>query len=75
MAAAERGIKLLDTKVEINEAPVTKIPDGPGRIEFDHVCFAYRTVAADKDSEKERERDSKSRVGGGRPPPSGSSGI
>src|SRR5258708_21971152 len=67
MEAAERVFKLLDTKVEINEAPVTKIPDGPGRIEFDHVWFAYRTVAADKDSEKERERDSKSRSGAGVP--------
>ena len=44
MAAAERVFKLLDTPVEITEAPVTKTPDGPGRIEFDHVWFAYRTV-------------------------------
>jgi ATP-binding cassette subfamily B protein len=53
MAAAERVFKLLDTPVEITEAAVTKIPDGPGRIEFDHVWFAYRNVpkeekAADK---------------------------
>ena len=47
MAAAERVFKLLDTKVEITEAAVTKVPDGPGRIEFDHVWFAYRDVAAD----------------------------
>src|SRR5690348_5171005 len=32
MAAAERVFKLLDTKVEITEAVVTKVPDGPGRI-------------------------------------------
>src|SRR5436305_1343604 len=44
MAAAERVFKLLDTPVEITEAPITKTPDGPGRIEFDHVWFAYRTV-------------------------------
>jgi len=43
MAAAERVFKLLDTKVEITETAVTKLPDGPGRIEFDHVWFAYRT--------------------------------
>ncbi|HEX7892836.1 MAG TPA: ABC transporter ATP-binding protein [Terriglobales bacterium] len=50
MAAAERVFKLLDTPVEITEAPVTKIPDGPGRIEFDHVWFAYRMhPAAGKD--------------------------
>ena len=47
MAAAERVFKLLDTKVEITEAAVTKVPEGPGRIEFDHVWFAYRDVAAD----------------------------
>jgi ATP-binding cassette, subfamily B, multidrug efflux pump len=44
MAAAERVFKLLDTKVEITEAAVTKLPDGPGRIEFDHVWFAYRVA-------------------------------
>jgi ATP-binding cassette, subfamily B, multidrug efflux pump len=44
MAAAERVFKLLDTPVEINEAPITVKPEGPGRIEFDHVWFAYRTV-------------------------------
>jgi ATP-binding cassette subfamily B protein len=44
MAAAERVFKLLDTPVEITEAAVTKTPEGPGRIEFDHVWFAYRSV-------------------------------
>jgi ATP-binding cassette subfamily B protein len=53
MAAAERVFKLLDTPAEITEAAMTKTPDGPGRIEFDHVWFAYRNVpvgekAADK---------------------------
>jgi ATP-binding cassette subfamily B multidrug efflux pump len=42
MAAAERVFKLLDTPAEITEAAVTKKPDGPGRIEFDRVWFAYR---------------------------------
>ena len=49
MAAAERVFKLLDTPVEITEAPVTKTPDGPGRIEFDHVWFAYGTMPAGGD--------------------------
>ena len=41
----ERAIfKLLDTPVEITSPAVTKTPDGPGRIEFDHVWFAYRRV-------------------------------
>src|SRR5690242_14363832 len=44
MAAAERVFRLLDTPVEINEVPVTVKPEGPGRIEFDHVWFAYRTA-------------------------------
>ncbi|MBI3645840.1 MAG: ABC transporter ATP-binding protein, partial [Acidobacteriales bacterium] len=47
MAAGERVFKLLDTKVEITSPAVTKQPEGPGRIEFDHVWFAYRTVPAD----------------------------
>src|SRR5258708_10023958 len=44
MAAAERVFKLLDTPAEITEAAVTKTPNGPGRIEFDHVWFAYPGV-------------------------------
>ena len=48
MAAAERVFKLLDTPAEITEAAVTRIPDGPGKIEFDHVWFAYRNVPADE---------------------------
>jgi ATP-binding cassette subfamily B multidrug efflux pump len=47
MAASERVFKLLDTPVEITSPAVTKMPVGPGRIEFDHVWFAYRTVSAD----------------------------
>ncbi len=41
MAASERVFKLLDTKIEITSPTVTKQPQGPGRIEFDHVWFAY----------------------------------
>jgi ATP-binding cassette subfamily B protein len=44
MAASERVFKLLDTPAEITSPAVTKTPDGPGRIEFDHVWFAYRTA-------------------------------
>ena len=46
MASSERVFKLLDTPTEITSPAVTKIPDGPGRIQFDHVWFAYRTVPA-----------------------------
>jgi ATP-binding cassette subfamily B multidrug efflux pump len=45
MASSERIFKLLDTKAEIVSAPTPQIPDGAGRIEFDHVWFAYRTLA------------------------------
>jgi len=44
MAASERIFKLLDTPVDIVSPAVTKTPNGPGRIEFDHVWFAYRDV-------------------------------
>jgi ATP-binding cassette subfamily B multidrug efflux pump len=44
MAACERIFKMLDTPVEITSPAVTKTPDGPGRIEFEHVWFAYRKM-------------------------------
>jgi ATP-binding cassette subfamily B protein len=47
MASAERIFKLLDTPIEITSPPVTKSPFGPGRIEFDHVWFAYRSTPAE----------------------------
>ena len=42
MAASERIFKLLDTPVEVVSPAVTNQPTGPGRIELDHVWFAYR---------------------------------
>jgi ATP-binding cassette, subfamily B, multidrug efflux pump len=44
MAASERIFKLVDTPVEVVSPAVTQKPDGPGRIEFDHVWFAYREM-------------------------------
>ena len=44
MASSERIFKLLDTPVEVTPPATIKAPDGPGRIEFDHVWFAYRNV-------------------------------
>jgi ATP-binding cassette subfamily B protein len=44
MAASERIFKLVDTPVDVVSPAVTKTPVGPGRIEFDHVWFAYRDV-------------------------------
>jgi ATP-binding cassette subfamily B multidrug efflux pump len=46
MAAGERVFKLLDTPVEITSPANPQRPTGPGRVEFDHVWFAYREVAA-----------------------------
>jgi ATP-binding cassette, subfamily B, multidrug efflux pump len=42
MAASERIFKLLDTPPQVVSPAVPKRPEGPGRIEFDHVWFAYR---------------------------------
>jgi ATP-binding cassette subfamily B multidrug efflux pump len=47
MAASERVFKLLDTPTEITSPAITKTPQGPGRIEFNNVWFAYRTVPED----------------------------
>jgi ATP-binding cassette subfamily B multidrug efflux pump len=47
MAASERIFKLLDTPIEVVSPAVTKRPEGPGRIEFDHVWFAYRDAVND----------------------------
>jgi ATP-binding cassette subfamily B protein len=45
MASGERVFKLLDTPAEIVSPALPKKPEGPGRVEFDHVWFAYRTLA------------------------------
>jgi ATP-binding cassette, subfamily B, multidrug efflux pump len=42
MAASERVFKLLDTPVEVVSPAQAVKPEGQGRIEFDHVWFAYR---------------------------------
>src|ERR1035437_8736342 len=52
MAACERIFKLLDTPIEIAGGAQPKTVEGPGRIEFDHVWFAYR-----KDPNKNDEWD------------------
>jgi ATP-binding cassette subfamily B protein len=52
MAACERIFKLLDTPIEIADVAQPTTVEGPGRIEFDHVWFAYR-----KDPNKNDEWD------------------
>jgi ATP-binding cassette, subfamily B, multidrug efflux pump len=51
MAASERIFKLLDMPPEVVSPAVTKKAEGPGRIEFDHVWFAYRDVSNDRQDE------------------------
>jgi ATP-binding cassette subfamily B multidrug efflux pump len=51
MAASERIFKLLDTPVDVVSPAITRKPDGPGRIEFDHVWFAYREMPEENESQ------------------------
>jgi ATP-binding cassette subfamily B multidrug efflux pump len=51
MAASERIFKLLDTPVEVVSPAATQTPPGPGRIEFDHVWFAYRDLPAEESAD------------------------
>ena len=55
MAAGERVFKLLDTKIEITSPPITQKATGPGRIEFDHVWFAYRSLQSGEKPEEKTE--------------------
>jgi ATP-binding cassette subfamily B multidrug efflux pump len=55
MAASERIFKLLDTPVQVVSPAVTKRPEGPGRIEFDHVWFAYRDTEPGKDNVEKKD--------------------
>jgi ATP-binding cassette subfamily B multidrug efflux pump len=72
MASSERIFKLLDTPTEITSPAVTKTPKGPGRIEFDHVWFAYRSIPKETDGGRASSPGSRATVslGGGnaRPP-------
>ena len=47
MAAGERVFKLLDTPVDVMSPAQPKKTQGPGRVEFDHVWFAYRNMPAE----------------------------
>jgi ATP-binding cassette subfamily B multidrug efflux pump len=44
MASSERVFKLLDTPIEIVSPAQPQIAQGAGRVEFDHVWFAYRKL-------------------------------
>jgi len=63
MASSERVFKLLDTPAEIVSPALPKAPEGPGRIEFDHVWFASRTLA--QAAEEAASKGEKLNVAGG----------
>src|SRR6202140_3833328 len=68
MAASERIFKLLDTPVDVVSPAVTRRPEGAGRIEFEHVWFAYRDVQAESGDASGSGRASLDRTAeGGRP--------
>jgi len=48
MASSERIFKLLDTEPEVISPTTPRHLEGPGRIEFDHVWFAYNRVQPKK---------------------------
>ncbi len=48
MASSERIFKLLDTPAEITSPAIPKHLTGPGRVEFDHVWFAYRNLPVEE---------------------------
>jgi ATP-binding cassette subfamily B protein len=65
MAASERIFKLLDTPVQVVSPPITKRPEGPGRIEFDQVWFAYREAPAHNSELGKDHVGTEARVGTG----------
>jgi ATP-binding cassette subfamily B multidrug efflux pump len=72
MAASERVFKLIDTPVQVVSPALTKRPEGAGRIEFDHVWFAYRDTPEETTADR---AGIEARVGTGtpaRPRPAGS---
>jgi ATP-binding cassette subfamily B protein len=46
MASSERIFKLLDTPAEVSSPAMPRKSDGAGRVEFDHVWFAYRAASS-----------------------------
>jgi ATP-binding cassette, subfamily B, multidrug efflux pump len=49
MASSERVFKLLDTPIDITSPAEPRKAEGAGRIEFDHVWFAYRQFESSDD--------------------------
>jgi ATP-binding cassette, subfamily B, multidrug efflux pump len=74
MAASERIFKLLDTPADIVSPSITKKLIGPGRIEFDHVWFAYRETPADVTTDRESGKNHVGIAALGRPAEQSSAG-
>jgi ATP-binding cassette subfamily B multidrug efflux pump len=74
MAASERVFKLLDTPVQVVSPAVTKRPEGPGRIEFDQVWFAYRDTPQEVSKERVGEKTHVGTAAPGRPAQRSSAG-
>jgi ATP-binding cassette subfamily B protein len=55
MASSERVFKLLDTPVDITSPSLPRKATGAGRIEFDHVWFAYRKVETSDENQPAAE--------------------
>jgi ATP-binding cassette subfamily B multidrug efflux pump len=53
MASSERIFRLLDTPAEITSPAITEKAEGSGRIEFDHVWFAYRNTPTASNPEQD----------------------
>ncbi len=51
MASSERVFKLLDTPVDITSPALPRKAAGAGRIEFDHVWFAYRKLESSEEAQ------------------------
>ncbi|HXZ40792.1 MAG TPA: ABC transporter ATP-binding protein, partial [Terriglobales bacterium] len=68
MASSERIFKLLDTPAEVTSPVEKKAADGPGRIEFEHVWFAYRSTSESDGGRASSPGSHVSTAGDGRPP-------
>lgn len=60
MASSERVFKLLDTPPEIVTSAEPRKAEGAGRIEFDHVWFAYRQLESADDLPTGQAKDKQS---------------
>jgi ATP-binding cassette, subfamily B, multidrug efflux pump len=57
MASSERIFRLLDSPAEVTSPAIRKTPDGTGRVEFDHVWFAYRNIPGEAETSAQAPPD------------------